>query len=119
MTNDGLYNYVYDAEGRQTSAAGVTYTYDGDGQRVKKHALSGVEGSNGKLYWFGLGGTVLAETDLSGNKPTEHICFGGQRVARSHGTGFVPWAFCADACKNPRHKEHAVATGRDGRLRTG
>jgi len=85
MINDGLYNYVYNAEGRQTSAAGVTYTYDGDGQRVKK--------SNGKLYWFGLGGAVLAETDLSGNNPTEQIYFGGQRVARRDPSGTVYYSF--------------------------
>ncbi len=35
-----------------------TYTYDGDGKRVKK--------SNGKIYWYGLNGEVLAESGLSG-----------------------------------------------------
>ena len=81
MLNDGLYNYAFNAGGRQTSAAGVTYTYDGDGQRVKK--------SNGKLYWFGLGGAMLAETDLSGNNPTEFVFFGGKRTARRDPTGTV------------------------------
>ena len=42
------------------STAGVTYTYDGDGQRVKK--------SNGKLYWYGINGEVLAESDLAGTE---------------------------------------------------
>jgi len=74
LTSDPLHSYVYDAENHQTSAAGVTYTYDGDGQRVKK--------SNGKLYWYGLGGEVLTETDLGGNYPTEYVFFGGRRIAR-------------------------------------
>ena len=38
-------------------AGAYTYTYDGDGQRVKK--------SSGKLYWYGSKGEVLTESDLS------------------------------------------------------
>lgn len=36
MTGDGSYTYTYDAEERITSATGVSYTYDGNGLRVKK-----------------------------------------------------------------------------------
>ena len=32
------------------------------------------------------------------------------RGAGSHGTGFVPWAFCARESTNPRHRNDAVAT---------
>jgi hypothetical protein len=56
------------------SAAGVNYTYDGDNRRVKK--------DSGKLYWYGVGGEVLAESDLSGNITSEYIYFNGQRIAR-------------------------------------
>ncbi len=66
--------YVYDAESRLTSTAGVTYTYDGDGKRVMK--------SNGTLYWYSTGSDVLAETDASGNTTNEYIFFGGKRIAR-------------------------------------
>jgi len=55
------------------TAASVTYTYDSDGRRVAK--------SNGKLYWYGSGGEVLAETDAAGNTQNEYIFFGGQRIA--------------------------------------
>jgi RHS repeat-associated protein len=55
------------------TANGVTYAYDGDGRRVYK--------SNGKLYWYGAGGDILAETDLSGVTLNEYIFFGGKRVA--------------------------------------
>jgi hypothetical protein len=40
-----LGSYSYDAENRLLTAGGVTYTYDGDGRRIKK--------SSGKLYWYG------------------------------------------------------------------
>jgi RHS repeat-associated protein len=71
--SDGVNSYTWDAESQLKTAAGVTYSYDGDGRRVSK--------SNGKLYWYGSGGDILAETDASGNNPTEYIFFGGKRVA--------------------------------------
>src|SRR5687767_3217547 len=57
--------YTYDAESRLSAATGVTYTYDGDGKRVKK--------SNGTLYWTGMGSDALAETDLSGSTLNEYV----------------------------------------------
>lgn len=66
-------SYSWNAESEITSAAGVTYTYDGDGNRVAK--------SNGKLYWYGLGGEILDESDGNGNVTDEYIFFGGKRIA--------------------------------------
>ncbi len=66
--------YGYDAEERMSSAAGITYTYDGDGGRVRK--------SNGKLYWTGPGSEPLLESDAAGNFTAEYIFFNGKRVAR-------------------------------------
>ena len=74
LTADGSATYTWNAEGRMASTTGVSYTYDGDNVRVKK--------SNGKLYWYGLKGEVLAESDLSGNITMEYIYFSGQRIAR-------------------------------------
>jgi RHS repeat-associated protein len=66
---------TFDAENRIATDAGVTYTYDGDGERVEK--------SSGTLYWGGgSGDDALAESDLSGNISAEYIFFNGQRVAR-------------------------------------
>ncbi|HKV25006.1 MAG TPA: hypothetical protein VJN93_10490, partial [Candidatus Acidoferrum sp.] len=65
--------YTYDAESQIKSAAGVTYLYDGSGRRVSK--------SNGKLYWYGSGGEILAETNASGTTLNEYVYFGGKRVA--------------------------------------
>ena len=76
---------VYNAENQMTSAAGVTYFYDGDGRRVKK--------SNGTLYWYGLGGEVLQETSLSGVLLDEYIFFNGQRTARRAAAGTVYYFF--------------------------
>jgi RHS repeat-associated protein len=72
-TNDGAFAYTWDAESQMKTAAGVTYTYDGDGRRVIK--------SNGKIYWYGSGGEILAETDAVGNTLNEYIFFGGKRIA--------------------------------------
>jgi RHS repeat-associated protein len=85
MTADGSGSFAYDAENRMTSAAGVGYTYDGDGRRVKK--------SNGTLYWYGLSGEVLLETNSAGNNPTEYMFFNGQRMARRDPSGSVFYYF--------------------------
>jgi RHS repeat-associated protein len=75
---DGANTYVWDGESQLKSAAGVNYLYDGDGRRVSK--------SNGKLYWYGSGGDILAETDACGNTTAEYIFFGGKRIA------MIPWS---------------------------
>ena len=71
--NDGTIAYTYDAESQIKTAAGVTYSYDGSGRRVSK--------SNGKLYWYGSGGEILAETNAAGATLNEYIFFAGKRVA--------------------------------------
>jgi RHS repeat-associated protein len=70
---DGTNNYTWNGESQMKTAAGVSYLYDGGGRRVSK--------SIGKLYWYGSGGDILAETDASGNTTAEYIFFGGKRVA--------------------------------------
>jgi RHS repeat-associated protein len=72
LTKD-LNSYTYDGEGQMTSGAGATYTYDGMGERVAKP---------GVLYWKGVGGTALVETDGTGANPVRYIFFGGARIAR-------------------------------------
>ncbi len=64
--------FSYDAESRLLTTAGVTYTYDGDGNRVKK--------SSGTLYW----GASMAESDLTATASSwkDYIYFAGKRVAR-------------------------------------
>jgi RHS repeat-associated protein len=84
VTNDGLTSYTWDAVGRTTAAGSTAYTFDGNGRRVEK--------SSGTLYWYGAGGSVLAETDSSGNTTNEYIFFGG-RVARRDGSGNVYYYF--------------------------
>jgi len=77
MTSNGTDSYSYDAENRIvtfTGATSATYTYDGDGKRIKK--------STGKMYWTGMGSDPLTETDLAGNPTADYIFFDGRRVAR-------------------------------------
>jgi RHS repeat-associated protein len=68
--------YVYDSENRIQSTAGVTYTYDADGNRVEKSG-----GSVSTLYWYGAAG-IIAESDLSGTLKSEYVFFNGKRLAR-------------------------------------
>jgi RHS repeat-associated protein len=73
MLGDGLNTYGWDAESQIKAAAGVNYTYDGDGNRLQK--------SNGKIYWYGAGSQVLDESDANGNITDEYVFFGGKRFA--------------------------------------
>jgi RHS repeat-associated protein len=85
--------YAYDQENRLTGAAGYTYTYDADGNRVRKS--NGNLAANGTLYWAMTPG-VVAETDLAGTTKSEYIFFDGERVARrdgATGTGGVFYYF--------------------------
>jgi len=60
-----------------------TYTYDGNGDRVEK--------ASGKLYWYGAGGEVLAESDASGNITDKYVFFDGERLARIDASGNVDY----------------------------
>jgi RHS repeat-associated protein len=85
VLTDGSFTYIWDAESQLKTAAGVTYTYDGDGRRVQK--------SNGKLYWYGATGDILDETDASGNLTNEYVYFAGKRIARRDPSSNVYYYF--------------------------
>jgi RHS repeat-associated protein len=73
--------YSYDIENRLTSAAaGYSYVYDGDGQRVKKCSNAGC--TTGTLYWRGATGDPLAEFTVAGAATNTYIFFNGRRIAR-------------------------------------
>ncbi len=85
--------YSYDQENRLTGAAGYAYTYDGDGNRVRKS--NGNLAANGTLYWYMAPG-VVTETDLAGTTKSEYVFFAGEHVARrdgATGTGAVFYYF--------------------------
>lgn len=73
--NDGAHSYTYDADGKIKTVDSVTaYTYDGEGQRVKK-----VVGENTRFI-YGIGGQLIAEFDgLTGNLKKEYV-YGGARL---------------------------------------
>ncbi|MHB8486277.1 MAG: RHS repeat-associated core domain-containing protein [Candidatus Acidiferrales bacterium] len=81
VLTDGVNTYAWNAESETKTAQGVTYTYDGLGNRVEK--------SNGTLYWFGPGGEVLDETNLTGSLTNEYVFFAGKRVARRDASGNI------------------------------
>jgi RHS repeat-associated protein len=77
--------YSYNAENQLVSTAGVTYSYDGDGNRVQK--------SNGTLYWYGNSSDPLLETNGSGSLTYEYLFFGGKRTARRDSSNNVDYYF--------------------------
>src|SRR5208282_5193883 len=84
MLTDNVNTYAWNAESEMKSAAGVTYTYDGDGNRLEK--------SSGKIYWYGAGTEILDESDLNGNFTNEYVFFGGRRIAiRSVSSGAIDY----------------------------
>jgi RHS repeat-associated protein len=85
MTSYGAASYTYNAEGQLATAASVTYTYDGDGNRVKK--------SNGTLYW---GAGPMLESDGSGTLQREFIYAGGKRIARRDISGGAVYYYFTD-----------------------
>jgi hypothetical protein len=52
----GTASYLYDLENRMLSTAGMSYTYDGNGERVLKSQTVG--GAAVKRYWS-MGGNTL------------------------------------------------------------
>ena len=81
LTNDGAHRYQYDQENRIATVDGgmAAYTYDGDGQRV----IKSLWGGGGTLYWYGTGGEILTESDLTGYLKSEYVYFNGKRLART------------------------------------
>jgi RHS repeat-associated protein len=73
MLTDSSNTYGYNAESEIKSAAGVNYTYDGDGNRMEK--------SSGKIYWYGAGTAILDESTSSGSITDEYVFFGKMRIA--------------------------------------
>jgi RHS repeat-associated protein len=94
MTYDasGQY-YSYDQENRITGAGAYTYTYDADGNRVKKS-----NGSTGTLYWYMSPG-IVAESDLNGTLQSEYVFFDGDRVARKDFPGNAVAYYFSDHLK--------------------
>jgi RHS repeat-associated protein len=91
--SDGVNSYTWNAESQLKSGGGVNYLYDGDGRRVAK--------VGSKLYWYGSGGDILAETDASGNTTAEYIFFGGKRVAMLPASG-TPIYYVEDLLETSR-----------------
>jgi hypothetical protein len=95
---DGTNTYAWNAESEIKTAAGVNYTYDGDGDRVQK--------SNGKIYWYGAGSEILDESDSSGNITDEYIFFGGKRISHRVVSGNAIYYYAEDFLGTSRVNRH-------------
>ena len=95
MTHDATTgsNYSYDQENRITGAAGYTYTYDADGNRVEKS-----NGTTGTIYWYMSPG-IVAESDLTGALKSEYVFFDGRRTARKDFPGGAVSYYFSDHLK--------------------
>src|SRR2546430_16819738 len=89
-------SYTFDQENRLTGAAGYTYAYDADGNRVRKS--NGNLAANGTLYWEMTPG-VVAESDLAGTLKSEYVFFDGERVARKDFPGNAVAYYFSDHLK--------------------
>jgi len=85
ITGTGGGTFTFNAENQMIQAATASttgYVYDGDGKRVEKTST----GTPFKLYWYGMSGDPLDETDQTGVSTNgnfgEYIFFGGRRIAR-------------------------------------
>lgn len=94
VLNDTHNTYAWNAEAEIKTGAGISYTYDGDGNRVQK--------SNGKIYWYGAGSQVLDESDASGNITDEYVFLGGKRIAHRVVSGNVITYYVEDMLGSSR-----------------
>src|SRR3984885_9689133 len=81
VTGDSHNQYTRTSESQIKKVAGVTYTYDGLGNRLEK--------SSGTLYWQEAGGAALEETTLAGAVVNDYIFFAGKRIARKTSSAAV------------------------------
>src|SRR5258708_13899989 len=79
-SNPGSHSYVYDSENRirQVDNGGATYTYDAEGNRIRKD----VTGKPSTEYVYS-GGNVIAERDVTSGTWSDYIYAGGKRIAKS------------------------------------
>src|SRR5579862_787589 len=95
MTHDATtnLNYSFDQKNRITGAAGYTYSYDADGNRVEKS-----NGTTGTIYWYMSPG-IVGESDLTGSLKSEYLFFAGERVARKDFPGNAVSYYFSDHLK--------------------
>jgi RHS repeat-associated protein len=79
LLSDTFHQYAYDAESRITSVdSGVTYTYDADGNRVRKDG----SGSDPTEYIY-FNGEPIAEHDPTTGDWSDYIFANGKRIAKA------------------------------------
>jgi len=82
ITGEGARTYGYNDNQRlvTVSTAGAVYTYNGNGQRVKKSA-------NGTttVFHYSLTGQIIAESNSSGTMAAEYVYLNGQPLAKIEG----------------------------------
>jgi RHS repeat-associated protein len=80
ILNDGLHQYFYDPENRiiQVDNGAATYTYNVDGNRVRKDVM----GSPSTEYIYS-GSNVIAERNITNGAWSDYIYNDGKRIAKA------------------------------------
>lgn len=100
-TSDSVHPYTWNAASQLTTAGGLTYNYDGDGNRVEK--------VGSKIYWYGTRGEILDESDDSGNVTDEYIYLGRKRIAHRVVGGSI-FYYASDVLSTSRVMMSATGT---------
>ncbi len=91
-TSPGSGTVTFDAENHLIFAGGLSYAYDGDGNRIWK-ASGGVPSL---IYWYGGTGILQEETSGTGATQYTHLYFNGRRIKRiewTHGAWYDHYAY--------------------------
>jgi len=80
-TSPGAGTVTFDAENHMITAGGISYAYDGDGNRTWKAPVATPTTPN-LIYWYGGSGSLQQESDGAGIGQYSHIYFNGQRIKR-------------------------------------
>jgi YD repeat-containing protein len=78
MTYNGIFNFTYNNANRMISSSdGFFYTYDGEGNRIKK-----ARNADSWIYHYGLGKNIIAETTVGGSSLVDYIFLGDKAIAK-------------------------------------
>ncbi|HLJ85745.1 MAG TPA: RHS repeat-associated core domain-containing protein [Candidatus Angelobacter sp.] len=80
MLNDKTHAYVFDGENRllNVDSGAATYTYDADGERVRKDAASG------STEYVSFGGEIIAERNVGNGLWSDYVFANGKRIAMAY-----------------------------------
>jgi len=74
----------------EVDGGNITYTYNGDGKRIKKVDHTIAPSGKTTLYHYDIAGNILLESDPDGTPQAEYVYLNGQHIAKISGGEFTP-----------------------------